>query len=310
MPGGTKAGVAVAVAAAFEAFHARLEIGPDQLRYMDTVVADVRAHLAAVHDPGPDALVAQGSYRTGTLIRPDPDGSGGEFDIDLLWRGGLPGESGDEALDRLLGILACDPDYGPRVKRDRFYAACVKLDFSHSQAGPFHMDLVVSRTRATGDHPLEIALRGAAWLPRDVDAETAWFADQGPRYRRTVRMLKRWRDHDPVARETIKSAVLQRLVAECLPDTDDDAERLAGTLRGLERALATRRAPVPVVPHQTMPGLDMATRWTAEQVEAFTAAVGAAAGAAERALGAEDERVAIDRWRALLGSGLRAPAAA
>lgn len=277
----------------FDEFDHRISLKDKQLSKMERARTALEAFLVARLGLRSSDVFVQGSYANGTAIEPT---DGGEYDLDIVCTSVPAGISADRALNDMADVLASNGNYAPRISPPR--PACVRLEYAEDEVGKFHIDVVPVRASET-KAPLDAPRREEGWHGTAPAEYTVWCARQGPLFMRTVKGLKRWRDEHQTVRGAIKSIVLQVLIAECMPDTPDDAVRIAQTLRNLRARLDENETP-PVVRNPVLLTENLARRWTNESYSEFRAELKEAVDLADRGLSA-DEVEAIEAWRELLG---------
>lgn len=284
----------------FAEFHERIQLGPAQVERITSATNALVEHLTEELGLSPDEIFLQGSYANGTAVRPDPDSSDGEYDVDMVAICARPDATPEEALSELREAIAAHGRYTEMIEDDP-QRPCIRLRYADDQIGGFHVDVVPARRRPFGA-PLEIPRPGVGWSDSDPQAYTDWSRAQGEQFARTVQALKRWRDHSQAAHRAVKSIVLQVLVAQGISGHVDDAERLASTLRSIADRLATDPGTPPVIANPVLPQENLAERWEPDQYDEFCEIVTAAAEAAEAALAEPDGQASAAQWQDLLGS--------
>jgi hypothetical protein len=155
--------------------------------------------------------------------------------------------------------------------------------------------------------PLEIPRPAEGWRETAPKEYTQWCRDQGKRFARTVKMLKRWRDQNQTARESVKSIVLQVLVANHLSSVSSDAEAIVETLEGIDTFLANYSDAPPEIANPVLESENLAARWTTSATSIFRETVTEAAALARQALDESDEAKSHELWRELLGEDFPPP---
>lgn len=290
----------------FAQFLNNIALGEPQVSRLNRAAQTISAFLVDSYAIPQDGVFMQGSYPNRTAVEPAHDD--GEYDVDLVAICVPGGVSADDALSDLERRFRSDGRFAERVHRPP-KKPCVRLDYATDDVGKFHVDVVPTRISSSGIAPLDAPRRGDGWHETAPREYTEWCRQQGDLYRRTVMMLKRWRDQQQNVRTAIKSIVLQVLVATCMPQIPDDAERIAATFRNLHNLLkALPRAPE--VSNPVLPSENLAARWTVESFRSFVIELDEAVQWSTKALGAADEVEAADAWRELFGDDfpLLAPA--
>jgi hypothetical protein len=127
-------------------------------------------------------------------------------------------------------------------------------------------------------------------------------------FARTIKILKRWRDEHQSVRAAIKSIVLQVLVAEVMPEDDDDATRVAATFRSLHRQLSPLSAP-PTVANPVLQFENLAASWSIQHFVDFVTELGEAVELLDSIEATDDAAEAATMWQELLGSDFPVPTA-
>lgn len=281
---------------AFETFFNRIELDALAEDRIASAWQRLREVLVAAYEVPAGDVFVQGSTANETAIQPCSED--GEVDLDIVAHGVTATATPAEAIRYLRVILSADADLKARLEPDEEDRPCVRLRYARHQTGyGFHIDITPART-GQQNGPLDVPMRGReGWKPTAPREYTRWCRDQGEAFRRTVRMLKRWRDHQDAA---IKSITLQVLIGTQMP-AGSDAMRLVGALEGIRDALATSPTTSPVVANPVLPSENLARRWSDADYRRFRVAVGEAAGLARRALDIHDQQESHKMWRALLG---------
>lgn len=282
------------VSSEFEKFHTSICLTQTQVGRIESARSALETYLINNMDLSPEDIVLQGSYANATAVKPV---AGGEYDVDLIVRSASNEDTADDALEALAAVLLQNGNYKGKIKEK---TPCVRIEYADDYIGGFHVDVVPVRQSADAVAPLDAPRRGEGWHPTAPDEYTAWCANQSDDFRRTVRMLKRWRDEQQDVRHGIKSIVLQVLVAEHLVDADNDAERLSNTFAALHTYLNTFVEP-PVVCNPSLPDENLTARWDQDSFDDFKKALGVAAEVSQAAISADDKTEACESWRTLLG---------
>ena len=251
---------------AFDTFHDCISLGAKARGKIDSAADGLISYLAQAYGIAQSSVFLQGSYPNGTAVEPE-DKDRGEYDADLVCICALAGASADDALDDLEDELAKHGTYERLLKQEGSRTkACVSLRYADDEVGGFHVDIVPTRASASGDPAasLSVPSRGDGWHDTAPAEYTEWCRQQGARFERTVKMLKRWREVHQPARKSIKSIVLQVLSANSLGQQASDAEALVATLEAIQRVLAASSARAPRVQNPVLPNEDLAGSWEAE----------------------------------------------
>lgn len=288
---------------AFDTLHERVSLGVKPTQKIESASTGLIKHLTAVYVLSATRVFLQGSYPNDTAIEPE-DSDEGEYDADLVCIGARPGMSPDQALDDLEATLAQNATYAELIQKEGSRKKpCVRLRYADDEVGGFHVDVVPARDSSSPDAqaPLEVPRRGEDWHDTAPSEYTQWCRDQGPRFARTVKMLKRWREHHQPARLSIKSIVLQVLAANNLGTPRSDGEALVATLEAIKRVLAESSAP-PRVENPVLSAENLAARWEREPYQDFRRELAEAVSLARRALDSGDVEESHKLWRELLGN--------
>jgi hypothetical protein len=281
--------------ASFDAFDEAVSLPQSAIRRIESAWEALAAFLTSKLRLAEDDLFLQGSYPNNTAVRPV---DGGEYDVDVVVRMAGSSDTADAALDALEALLLSDGRYRDRVKPK---TPCVRLEYAEDGIGKFHVDVVPVRASGRALPPLDAPRRGDGWHGTAPREYTLWCAIQGPRFARTVKALKRWRDEQQSVRHAIKSITLQALVARYMPDEPDDALRLVGTIEAMHQALSGLTQP-PVVPNPVLPVEDLAARWPEASFKEFVVELHEARTYARAAVTTSDRVEAVEAWRQILGS--------
>lgn len=287
----------------FDAFERAVSLPQNAIRRIESASATLSAFLVQRLGLTDDEVFLQGSYPNGTAIRPV---DGGEYDVDVIAVMADLTQGADEALDELETLLRGDGRYRGRIVAKK---PCIRLEFAEDDIGKFHVDVVPVRRTGQMLPPLDSPRRGDGWHGTAPSEYTMWCTIQGPRFARTVKALKRWRDEQQAVRHAVKSIVLQVLVAEYMPDEPDDALRLAGTIQAMHTALSGM-AQAPVVTNPVLRSENLAARWTVAAFKDFVAELDEARGHSQTAVTTTDRIEAVDSWREVLGESFPAAAPA
>lgn len=288
---------------AFDTFHDRISLGKAQHDRIQSAAAGLITFLAGAYGIPESDVFLQGSYPNGTAVKP-ADADNGEYDVDIVCVAFGDDDMADDALDDVEAKLAANGNYASHLQgKNSRKTPCVRLFYADDEIGGFHVDVVPARHSLSGDPEasLDAARRGQGWQATNPSEYTAWCLARGVRFSRTVRMLKRWRDHRQDARKSIKSIVLQVLAAEHLGTANEDGGALVATLLSIQAALAPYPRSAPKICNPTLQSEDLAKRWTDSAYRDFLKHLDAAVALAERALAEVDAKQSHALWRELLG---------
>lgn len=294
---------------AFDIFHDRVSLGQKPTSKIESASNGLIGYLSGAYSIARDRVFLQGSYPNGTAVEPE-DGDNGEYDVDIVCVCASPSMSPGAALDDLEATLAANGTYanllcGEQSKKK----PCIRLFYASDEIGAFHVDVVPARSSQSDDWqaPLEVPSRGEDWHDTAPAEYTKWCSDQGDRFARTVKMLKRWREVHQDARKSIKSIVLQVLAANSLGQQGSDAEALVATLVAIEAVLAVSPDTAPRVENPVLAREDLAARWEKAAYQDFRKHLDESVDLAQRALAAEDVALSHALWRELLGDDFPEP---
>ncbi len=288
---------------AFDTFHDKISLGIKATQKIEVATGGLTKYLSDQYGLGPGGVFLQGSCANDTAVEPE-DRHEGEYDADLISLSATPGMSSDEALDDLVAVLCQNGTYEKLIRLEGSKKKpCVRLRYADDEVGGFHVDVVPARASASADPqaPLEVPRRGAGWHDTAPAEYTDWCRSNGPRFARTVKMLKRWREHHQPARQSIKSIVLQVLASNSLGSQNSDAQALVSTLRGVKVVLDESGAGAPTVLNPVLLSEDLAARWDATAYQNFRKELDEAVSLAERALASTNVEESHRLWRELLG---------
>jgi hypothetical protein len=287
---------------AFDKFYDAISLGATPRQRIESASNGLINYLTRKYGLGPGEVFLQGSVPNRTAI--EPADSDGEYDADLVAICAATGASPDDALDDLEARLAEDGTYAELLKKEGARKKpCVRLRYADDEVGGFHVDVVAARASTSLDAqaPLEVPRRGDGWHDTAPAEYTEWCGQEGPRFARTVMMLKRWRDEHQPARQSISSIVLQVLAARAVGSQSSDGEALVGTLETMRARLAESPDEPPVIRNPVLEAENLATRWEPAAYRNFRNELDEAASLARRALESIDEAESHRLWRELLG---------
>lgn len=283
---------------AFSIFFEKIELSPLTEDRIESAWNRLHEHLVAAYGVTVQAVFVQGSTANGTAVKPEDHD--GEVDLDIIAHAVPADTPANDALDQLRAHLEADGDLAKRLTPDEPGRPCVRLKYARDpdDGFGFHIDITPART-GQEDGPLDVPMRGReGWKATAPSEYATWCHDRGEPFRRTVRMLKRWREHDDAA---IKSIVLQVLVADAMAATGSDAQRVVAALTGIRDRLASSPRTPPEIPNPVLPSENLAGRWSDEDYRRFRVQVGDAADRAQRALNASESATAHSHWKLLFG---------
>jgi len=292
------------LAGPFDAFYDAISLGEEPTDRIESAVGALTDYLREAYGLDASQVFPQGSWPSGTAVEP-ADREKGAYDVDLVAVCAADDATPEEALDDLEETLADNGTYKDRIDRDES-RPCIRLRYADVEIGGFHVDVVPAR-ESDGEAPLEIPRPDEGWRETAPKEYTEWCRDQGERFARTVKMLKRWRDVNQTARASVKSIVLQVLVAKHLPAVTSDAEAILETLEGIDAFLADYPDGPPELPNPILETENLAARWATSAHKDFRKTVAEAAELARSALDESDEAKSHELWRELLGEDFPPP---
>jgi hypothetical protein len=287
---------------AFDQFYDAISLGANPRRRIESAATGLINYLTRKYGLGPNAVFLQGSVPNQTAIEPADDD--GEYDADLVAVCARGDMSPDQALDDLEATLAQDGTYEDLLKKEGARKdPCVRLRYADDEVGGFHVDIVPARPSSSGDPQasLEVPRRGEGWHDSTPAEYTQWCRDQGPRFARTVMMLKRWRDVHQTARSSVSSIVLQVLAARAMGSQSSDGDALVSTLEGMQAFLAASPDAPPVITNPVLYAENLAARWEVPAYRDFRRELDEAVVLARRALESQDAQESHTLWHELLG---------
>ena len=278
----------------FDQFIENISLGNPQVPRMNSAARTITDFLVSSYGIHEQDVFLQGSYANGTAIEPV---HGGEYDVDLVAICATPAHSAEEALDDLEARFRSDGRFRDRVTPKK---PCIRLEYAEDDVGEFHVDVVPVRLSGLLVPPLESPRRGTGWRATAPAEYTQWCHEQGVLYLRTAKMLKRWRSDHQATRTAIKSIVLQVLIAEYMPQVQDDSDRLTQTLQAMHSALAGLTSP-PTVSNPVLISENLASSWSNESFASFVSELSEALEYSLAAAAATDIVEAVDAWREIFG---------
>lgn len=292
------------LSAEFDEFLEEISIDEPQSSRMERAAAAIIEFLGARYDLPQGNFFLQGSYPNGTAVEPTEDG---EYDVDLVAVCVDGSATADSALDTLTEHFESDGRYASRIVRKN---PCVRLEHAEDNVGKFHIDVVPVRPTGNVSPPLKAPRRKEGWHETAPAEYTQWCLSQGDPFARTVKVMKRWRDVQQDVRSSVKSIVLQVLVAQHLPAyAFADADRVSSTFRSLYVTLSPLTEP-PVILNPVLPSEDLARAWSEQAFRNFVNELQEAVEFVDKAEAATDKVESTEVWRELLGDDFPAAQAA
>jgi hypothetical protein len=279
----------------FDQFIDSITLGEPQISRMNSAAQTVSNFVISKYELTATDVFLQGSYANGTAIEPV---EGGEYDIDIVGVCVDQDLTCNQALNDLEAKFKSDGRFASRVVRKK---PCVRLEYAGDSVGSFHVDVVPVRKSTTADQaPFESPRRDGEWRGTAPREYRDWCHDQGEEFRRTVMMLKRWRDEQQPVKHAIKSIVLQVLIYENFVSDPNDVVRLSGIFDSMLTKL-TGLKKAPVILNPVLPNENLAQSWSDESFKSFVVELREATKLVKAAGEAADEIEAVDSLRELFG---------
>ena len=285
---------------AFESFHQSICLTDTQSSRIESARKSLTDYLKSHFNLGDEAVFLQGSYANGTAVKPLP---GGEYDVDIVAITADSSTTADVALDEIWDALEQHGTYKDRLISKK---PCIRVEYADDHIGGIHVDIVPVRKSAEWDAPLDAPRRGDGWHSTAPSEYTQWCANQGDLFRRSIRMLKRWRDEQQEVKSAIKSIVLQVLASRHIAKIADDATRMAYVFGSLHEELKDLSEP-PELLNPVLPSENLAARWTKTAFLDFKREVKEAAELAKTATDTDDLVEASEAWRTIFGDAFPLP---
>jgi hypothetical protein len=283
----------------FDKFLVTISLTATQKQRIESAVQSLRNYLAAFFELDESGVFVQGSYATNSAIKPAPTNDDGEYDVDLMVVCGNVNDEPQEVKTKVVEALEFHGTYKEKIEYTPPSKPCVRLRYADDNTGKFHVDLVPARTSSSFGIPLEVP-RSDEWKGTAPAEFAEWSKNQGENFRRTVMMLKRWRDEQQETKRGVKSIIFQVLIAKHLSASKDDATRITQTLESMSQAYADLETP-PKVVNPVLPSENLSEKWTNVDFKDFTSSLKDAAELAREALKETDEALSTEKWQALLG---------
>lgn len=279
----------------FDAFLDEISLGQKQVDRIESAATTLRSFLKERYRLGDTAVFLQGSYANGTAVKPV---EGGEYDVDIVCVCASAADSATSAIQNLYNTLDSNGRYSGKLTSKQ---PCVRIQYANDAIGRFHVDVVPTRVSSSNESPLDAPRKATGWHETAPNEYTSWCEQQGPYFRCTVQMLKRWRDEHQGVRNAIKSIVLQALIAEHLPRVAiNDAARVTQTILNMHNALQSLNSP-PEVWNPVLPSENLAARWTDEAFNEFKGELAEAADIVTKAIETDDLLEQVEHWQDLFG---------
>lgn len=305
----------------FAKHNARLELDATRLDRIESAVRSFGKF--AENDEELGSAIAgepflQGSVASRTSVRPiETD----EYDVDVVYPLDLDSlVTADPApiLDWFETRLARSATYSERMVRMN---RCVRINY----AGDFHMDIIPATDSLSDKQPYAVAARDLAdWLQTDPVGFAAWVAMQDARsgyrdgngsgiFNRSVRYLKRWRDHfftdDAKPSSILLVTILGKheasrtynppVVDPLFPTYKNEAAYLYDLLRLTLSCLDA--PPHSAFEHPTNPGEDLGGSWVSDYLGEFLDCVRMTIDHLSQAISSSSRETAIEHYQDALG---------
>lgn len=282
----------------FEDFFQKIQLSKTQQERIESAIDALSGFLIKQYELDIDDVFVQGSFSTGTVVKPAPSlGDDAEYDVDIVVFCASSEMSPDEALNDLEETIASNGNYKDKIETKNRKIPCVRLRYADEPKARFHVDVVPARP--SDDGTIEVPRRNDGWESSDPAAYTDWVTSKGERYRRTLMMLKRWRDE---CKAPIKSIVLQVITSECLSDSEDDSINLAETMQAVSDLLDSDTSP-PEINNPVFEEEIITSSWSDADFTKFKELIADAADVASAALSEQDHDEAATLWQKILGEG-------
>ena len=280
----------------FNDFFERIQLKTKQQERIESAVTALSEYLIKHYELDPADVFVQGSFSTDTVVRPAPSlEDEAEYDVDIVIFCADTDATPDDALNDLETTLAENGNYKDKIEKDDPKIPCIRLRYADEGDARFHVDLVPAKRNS--DNTIEVPRRGDDWETSDPIKYTTWVLDRGERYRKTLMMLKRWRDE---SKAPIKSIVLQVMISECLSDSDDDSINVAETLANTVTFLEASDTP-PQLLNPAYADEDLTARWKVEDLAKFKEILSEAADVAADAIAEDSHDDAAALWQKVFG---------
>lgn len=278
----------------FDVFLDNISLTQTQVDRIESASNTLTDFLKSHYVLGDYEVFLQGSYPNGTAVKPI---EGGEYDVDIVCVCASSEDSAANAIQDLYDALDANGRYSGKLTSKQ---PCVRIQYADDTIGSFHVDVVPARA-GQEDAPFDVPRKSSGWHPTAPNEYTSWCEQQGVHFRRTVRMLKRWRDEHQGVRNAIKSIVLQVLIAEHSPAfADNDSERIFQTIVNMNEALQPLGSP-PAVTNPVLPSENLAARWSKEAFADFKRELSEAADLVAKATKTDDLVEQVEYWQDLFG---------
>lgn len=283
----------------FKDFFEKISLWKSQSDRIDSAVSSLSGFLVSEYSLKPTDVSVQGSFSTDTAISPAPSVDDGEYDVDIVAICVTEGTSPADALDNLEERINSNGIYKDKIEKDDPDIPCIRLRYADEENAKFHVDIVPAK-QGEGSS-IFVPRRDKGWEASDPKGFTEWVKEQGDRYRRTIMMLKRWRDENEVP---IKSIVLQVLVAECISKNEDDATNIFETIKNMNSLLAKYQS-TPEIHNPVLLEEVLTNSWTTEEFEDFKGKLVEAVGLLDKAMETEDHDAAALQWQEFFGEDFK-----
>ncbi|WP_416044593.1 SMODS domain-containing nucleotidyltransferase [Clostridium tyrobutyricum] len=241
---------------------------------------------------------AQGSYATGTAIRPQ---NSNEFDVDSILVLDLEdSKKPKETLTFIANVLKSYEAYKDKITvKDR----CVRINY----AGDFHMDIVPAKP--TDEEYVLIACKSEdEWKETNPVGFKNWFieknAEASYKLSPVTRAIKHWRDYS-VGKDTApKSILLTTLIAKHINGCNSIAKSIVLTLESLVDDIddILDKDGEPFVENPSLEKENLARDWSKSKFDIFKKKLSKFASDSRAALDEKDSDKSIKMWRNIFGN--------
>jgi hypothetical protein len=282
----------------FDDFLGKISLDKTRREKIMTAHNNVRDLLANDEEVGPVYFETflQGSYRLGTAVRPQGDGS---YDVDVVLvlnlkdfagpNSGMP--SAHSVIAWLVRRLTSYPVYATKVKAGR---RCVRIDY----ADGFHMDIIPAHCDGDTDAPLLVPANWGRSHPKRFRSHCVRIhATSNEKFYAVVKMLKWWRNIHFGDESSPRSILLTTIVSDHISKAASVDEALVETMESL-RSFFSKNFSVPEVCNPSLPEEKLSASWSWLDYHEFKTKFASATTAARQAFDAKDEESTIKRWNA------------
>lgn len=279
----------------FKKFHEKILLSTAQetslRRSRDAIRERIRKHFRDVLEADVPKFHQQGSFAMRTTVQP----LDGEFDIDdgvyflHLDKDKAKWPTPATVHGWLVDATDDHTDSPPQDKN-----SCVRVRFKRE----YHVDLP---SYGEHDNKFYLAHKTKGWVESDPKALTEWFRKQvkpNEQFRRIVRYLKAWADHQERKLGKMPSGlILSVLAANDFVADDRDDIALSKTVAAIKEKVT----PVVYVTNPVAPSEELSARLNADRKKRFTDAIAEFAKTASEAVDEKSEKAASKKWQEMFG---------